>query len=364
MAFVKASLSFFPLRELLRVLLAEGRSGVVTIRGAGGEETVRIQEGKFASGNLPAGERSAQLAKSAGLSAEAAERLGELLAATRGRLGAAAVEKKIVTAEQLAALAPEAVTEALVHALLLEEGEVEVGELDERSPAGGLDVSLDAALAAAERRREELAKVSPDTVFRAAGELDLEKVTLTAAELRLLLKIDAKRTVKDLAGSGDVAEAVAVAERLLELKLVERGEQRAAPAAPAPAAPMTSSERTTLSGRPAGGFTAACLTLHDEEKTSFPLFDAEYTLGREASNAIAIPDRSISARHAILRRTPSGYELEDLGSRNGTFVNGERVAKALLKNDDAVRLGVVQMTYTIAEATRPTEETKPQKMGT
>lgn len=357
MALVEASLSFFPLRQLLRVLVAEGRSGVVTVRGAGCEETIRIEDGRFASANLPPGERSARLATSAGLSADAAERLGELLAATRGRLGAAAIEKKIVGVSEFAALAREAVTEALVNALLLEDGTIEVAELDERSPAGGLDLSLDSLLELAERRRAEAARIAPETIFRGAGELDLDKVTLTAAELKLLLRVDGKRTVAELAGGGAIAETIAVLERLLELTLIER----AGEAAPPPAVPVRDSKpATTLSGRPAGGFTAACLTLDDEAKSSFPLFDAEYTIGREASNAIAIPDRSISARHAILRRTAAGYELEDLGSRNGTFVNGERVTRALLRNDDAVRLGTVQMTYTIAEAMRPVEETAPR----
>lgn len=360
MALVKASLAYLPLRGLLRLLVAEEKSGVVTIRRANAEETVRIDEGKFVSADLR-GERIARIATAAGLSAEAADRLGELLAATRGRLGAAAIEKKIVTAAQFAALAREAVTEALVSALLLKDGEIEVAELDEHSPAGGLDLSLDAILEIAEQRHAEATKITPETVFRTAGELDLDKVTLTASELKLLLRIDGSRSAAALAAGGPGDATIAALERLLELKLIER----AADAVRPPSAPTREPEpAVTLGGRPAGGFTAACLTLLDEAKSSFPLFDAEYTIGREASNAVAIPDRSISARHAILRRTPAGYELEDLGSRNGTFVNGERVTKALLRNDDAVRLGVVQMTYTVAEAMRPVEETAPRPKAT
>jgi pSer/pThr/pTyr-binding forkhead associated (FHA) protein len=117
----------------------------------------------------------------------------------------------------------------------------------------------------------------------------------------------------------------------------------------------------TMMEIPAGGFTAACLTVHDASNTSFPLFDDLYNVGRDPSNDIAIPDASISGRHARLRRTPSGYEIEDTGSRNGSFVNGEKIEKVTLADGDMVRLGKVQMVYSVASATRPPAPTSPGK---
>ncbi|MGB8215361.1 MAG: ester cyclase [Anaerolineales bacterium] len=49
----------------------------------------------------------------------------------------------------------------------------------------------------------------------------------------------------------------------------------------------------------------------------------EVTLGREASNVLVINNRALSRFHARLRKTGAGYTLEDLGSTNGTFLNGE-----------------------------------------
>ena len=48
-------------------------------------------------------------------------------------------------------------------------------------------------------------------------------------------------------------------------------------------------------------------------------------LGRDVTNDIVLGDAEVSRQHSRLTRTPGGYVLEDLGSTNGTFVNGERL---------------------------------------
>jgi hypothetical protein len=71
------------------------------------------------------------------------------------------------------------------------------------------------------------------------------------------------------------------------------------------------------------------------------------TLGRDITNDIVINDPEVSRHHCRLTRTPSGYTLEDLGSTNGTFVNGQRLSAARpLSNGDMVGLGeTVTMAY-------------------
>jgi len=49
------------------------------------------------------------------------------------------------------------------------------------------------------------------------------------------------------------------------------------------------------------------------------------TLGRDVATDIVVGDPEVSRQHARLTRTPGGYVLEDLGSTNGVFVNGERL---------------------------------------
>ena len=63
------------------------------------------------------------------------------------------------------------------------------------------------------------------------------------------------------------------------------------------------------------------------------------SLGREVGNELVIEDPQISRRHARLTRQGNSYLLEDLGSTNGTFVNGSRVTTpVLLANGDLIGL--------------------------
>jgi len=63
-------------------------------------------------------------------------------------------------------------------------------------------------------------------------------------------------------------------------------------------------------------------------------------VGRDPSLPISLADGLVSGRHASIQRSPQGYVLADLGSRNGTYVNGRRLANAVLLSDgDQVRLG-------------------------
>lgn len=74
--------------------------------------------------------------------------------------------------------------------------------------------------------------------------------------------------------------------------------------------------------------------------------DDESVIGRDTDVRISLSDRSASRRHARILRKDRGYELEDLGSGNGTFVNAERVtgAKALFEGD-LVMIGKCTMRF-------------------
>lgn len=72
----------------------------------------------------------------------------------------------------------------------------------------------------------------------------------------------------------------------------------------------------------------------------FELFKDVHTLGREAGNDIIINDPQVSRHHARLTLQNNAYILEDLGSTNGTFVNGRRVTGPIsLSHGDMVGLG-------------------------
>jgi soluble lytic murein transglycosylase-like protein len=63
-------------------------------------------------------------------------------------------------------------------------------------------------------------------------------------------------------------------------------------------------------------------------------------IGRADTNAIVLSDGIVSAEHVELRKTSEGWEIVDLDSTNGTFIDGERVTRAPLGPETSVRLGV------------------------
>jgi pSer/pThr/pTyr-binding forkhead associated (FHA) protein len=73
------------------------------------------------------------------------------------------------------------------------------------------------------------------------------------------------------------------------------------------------------------------------------IVEAQLVLGRENADVLLVDDQ-ISRNHARVRPVPGGLEIEDLGSLNGTWVNGSRIATpTLVTRGDAVRLGGVML---------------------
>ena len=77
----------------------------------------------------------------------------------------------------------------------------------------------------------------------------------------------------------------------------------------------------------------------------FELMDEEVRIGRELDNTLRIPDPSVSRHHAVLRRTPQGYMIQDKQSANGIVIKGKKVTEAALADGDEFLLGQVQITF-------------------
>ena len=79
----------------------------------------------------------------------------------------------------------------------------------------------------------------------------------------------------------------------------------------------------------------------DRRPTSrMPLPAKAMRIGRVPDNDVVLSDLNVSRHHAELRKSPTGqYEIVDLGSHNGTFVNGQRVTKQVLTEQDLVSIG-------------------------
>jgi hypothetical protein len=68
-------------------------------------------------------------------------------------------------------------------------------------------------------------------------------------------------------------------------------------------------------------------------------------IGRVETADVAISDASVSARHARIINATRGFEIEDLGSTNGTVIGGQRITRAPLRNGDRVTVGSVDFIF-------------------
>ena len=93
--------------------------------------------------------------------------------------------------------------------------------------------------------------------------------------------------------------------------------------------------------QPAAAVQAEMLPSVDRRPTSrMPLPAKAMRIGRVPDNDVVLSDLNVSRHHAELRKSPTGqYEIVDLGSHNGTFVNGQRVTKQVLTEQDLVSIG-------------------------
>lgn len=70
------------------------------------------------------------------------------------------------------------------------------------------------------------------------------------------------------------------------------------------------------------------------------------SIGRDPKNTIAIEDKFLSKYHARIIKDGQIYFLEDLGSQNGTYLNGERITEAIeLKSRDIINLGQMEFMF-------------------
>lgn len=83
----------------------------------------------------------------------------------------------------------------------------------------------------------------------------------------------------------------------------------------------------------------AILRFGGEESDKIAVIRDNISVGRAAENDVTIKDDAISKRQFHIKKTNKGYNLIDLKSANGTFVNGERVKSVILKNKDVIKIG-------------------------
>ena len=87
--------------------------------------------------------------------------------------------------------------------------------------------------------------------------------------------------------------------------------------------------------------TGRILQIHpvDLESGLITLSEDAFVVGREQSSDLMISERAVSRQHAKFEKNDSRFTVTDLGSTNGTWVNGERVETTELKSGDRIRIG-------------------------
>src|SRR5450755_4707545 len=93
------------------------------------------------------------------------------------------------------------------------------------------------------------------------------------------------------------------------------------------------------------------LVLHIEDGSTIdiPLDQERVTIGRRADNDVCLPNLAVSGEHALIVTILNDSFLEDLGSTNGTLVNGNPIKKHILQTNDVIEIGKYKLKF-VSEA--------------
>jgi len=103
----------------------------------------------------------------------------------------------------------------------------------------------------------------------------------------------------------------------------------------------------------------------DGSRERYPLLKARVTIGRSRDSDIFLPDQWLSRQHAEILQKPDGYYVSDLGSKNGTLLNGGRIhEQQRLRAGDVITLGEHILTFSLGEPGDEEEELDSDPVGT
>ena len=380
---VQGSLESFKVPEVLTFLDASGKTGMLTVSNDGREAYVFCRRGAvvYAASNQESLRLAALLTRKNQISREQAEMIDDLMLRGGGRFGDVAVREGVLSPQELDEFLKVQVSEVLYDTFLWKAGTFMFYEGFDLPPhAVTIAVDLTNLIMEGARRIdewEECLQLLPDStaVFRVVSRPETEKITLSADEWKILFLINGQRSLEELCrdSAEDPLTVYGVVYGLLANRLIEEVERDNTPAGADSLAEATIlqnmpgfSEDTTfvetdddtsllvssearLTYKEVVRTTVAQLAVGNGELegTVLLLTEPEYTLGRHSENAIQLLDLGISGHHARIFRGPEGYVIEDLKSRNGTWLNGTRVFHAILQNNDELRLGGTNFTYQV-----------------
>jgi len=382
----------FRLADVLTFLSASRKSGTLTVRNAPNEAYLYFNDGAlvFAGSNQEPFRLGSILLRKKKISAEQRDRIDALMQREGGRFGQFAVQEGALTEQQLRDFLKVQVSEIVYDAFVWDGGTFAFAQ-DFELPPHAVTIAIDLPNLIMEGARridewERAVHLLPDKslVFRVVTTPRDEKITLTAEEWKILFLINGQRTLEELSHDADdeAFHVYRVVYGLLANKLIEpvtRTADDSDIANRTTAVPSTTvGEATVKQDSPRFGAestvrdeaadddtsllvsvearfsyadvvrpTIAQLTISggDNDGKVFPLSEPEYLIGRHRDNSIQLADLGVSGFHARIYRGPDGYVLEDLKSRNGTWVNGTRIFHTTLAHDDKVHVGQTDLIY-------------------
>src|SRR5947207_15876650 len=97
-----------------------------------------------------------------------------------------------------------------------------------------------------------------------------------------------------------------------------------------------------------------------KEGLEIPLKKDKFLIGRAKECALRAGSEAISRRHCAIVRREKGWTVRDLGSRNGTYVNDEKIEKEVpLKDGDELRVGPLKFRVTAVASNEPAPAAAP-----
>jgi len=83
--------------------------------------------------------------------------------------------------------------------------------------------------------------------------------------------------------------------------------------------------------------------------TRISLEEFPVTIGRDSTNTIVVDDSEVSRNHLRIKKRGRVYVCEDLESRNGSFVNGDKILNSIIKNGDKILIGTIEFMFVASE---------------
>lgn len=386
---LRGNLTSFRLPDVLTFLASARKSGTLTLTSGGHEATVFFDKGSvvYAGSNQETLRLGAVLLRKKKISVEQRAAIDKLMHAEGGRFGQIAVQQGLLTEDQLRDFLKVQVSEIIYDSFVWPGGTFAFID-DTVLPPYAVTIAIDLSNLIMEGARrieewEECERLLPDNtvVFKVVSNPDAEKITLSLDEWKILFLVNGRRKLGELALAADEEplHVYRVIYGLFGNKLIEpvthtpspddtsRTKQAMPPLEDTMRQkPATFSADSTvrevaddtnllvsteakLSYKDVVKPTIAQLTITNGEDAGlmFPLTESEYLIGRQRDNQISLADLGVSGHHVRIYRGPDGYAIEDLKSRNGTWLNGARTFHALLKNGDQIRIGATEMRYEI-----------------